>query len=107
MTLRRRTKTPVYIARPEPSVGSMGGAGEDFAAAHQEISGHLLPASGTLKAHAAGAHVQQTLTLLLPPEADIRPGDGVGLAADDFSYRVLRCDRYPLHVCAQLERRAK
>lgn len=105
MNLRRRTATQVYIARPAPSFDLIGGAGEGFSAAHEVVWGHLLPVSGSLKAHAAGAHMQQTLSLLLPRGVDIRPGDGVGLTADDFSYRVLRCDRYPLHVSALLERR--
>lgn len=105
MNLRRRTARQVYIARPAPAAGSMGSVCEAFSAAHQVISGLLLPASGTLKAQAPGTQIEQTLSLLLPPAADIRPGDGVGLTAHDFAYRVLRCDRYPLHVCAILERR--
>ena len=107
MNLRFRTAVTAYIARPAPAAGSMGGVGESFAAAHQAIAGRLLPQSGALNALAAGAHVQETLSLLLPIEADILPGDGVGLAEGDFPYRVLHVARYPLHVCAQLERRAR
>lgn len=107
MNLRFPTASTVYIARPAPATGGMGGVGEAFAKAHQAMTGRLLPQSGALKAHAAGVHAQETLSLLLPTEADILPGDGVGLAEGDFPYRVLHVARYPLHVCAQLERRAR
>lgn len=107
MNLRRRTCVQVYIARPAPITGGLGGVEKSFAQAHQAALGHLLPADGTLKAHAAGLHAQQTLTLLLPPDADIRPGDGVGLQDGDFAYRVTQCARYPLHLCAQLEARTR
>ena len=107
MNLRRRTAVQVFIARPAPITGSVGGVNESFAAAHQAIAGHLLPADGALKAHAAGEHSRETLTLLLPPGADILPGDGVGLKRDDFPWRVTACARFPLHICAHLEARTR
>lgn len=105
MNLRRHTRQRVYIAHPAPVPGSMGGVHEAFAAPHQTLYGLFLPASATLKPHAAGLHAKASFTLLLPPAADIRPGDGVGTAPQELIYRVTRCDRYPLHLCAHLEER--
>ncbi|MBQ4552015.1 MAG: hypothetical protein IKM26_05440 [Clostridia bacterium] len=105
MNLRRRTRKPVYIARPQPIQGGMGAVHEAFAAPHQALEGLILPSAASLKPHAAGLHQKATCTLLLPPSADILPGDGVGLAPDNLRYRVTRCDRYPLHLCAHLEER--
>ena len=105
MTLRRRTCTQVFIARPAPMPGEMGEATEHFAAPHQQLDGLLLPSGGQLKAHSAGLHAHSACQLLLPPHTDIRPGDGVSVDGSTFLYRVTRCDRYPLHLCAHLEER--
>lgn len=105
MNLRRRTIKRVYIARPQPVPGSMGGMREDFAAPHQVMEGHLLPSASSLKPHTAGLHAKESCLLLLSPAADIRVGDGVGFAQEAIAYRVTRCDRYSLHLCVHLEAR--
>lgn len=105
MNLRRRTLKNFFIARPAPVSDALGGMREHFAAPHQTVQGHLLPAGGQLKKLTAGLAEKASCTLLLPPGSDIRPGDGVGQTAENMTYRVVRCDRYPLHVCAHLEER--
>ena len=106
MNLRRRTLKTFFITRPAPASDTLSGMREHFAAPHLIVQGHLLPTSGQLKKHAAGLHEKSACTLLVPPGSDIRPGDGVGETAEHMTYRVVRCDRYPLHVCAHLEERA-
>lgn len=103
MNLRRRTRRQVFIARPQPVQGSMGGMSEQFAAPHQSLYGFLLPDAASLKPHTAGLHEKSSLKLLLPPCADVLAGDGIGFSLSSFPYRVTRCDRYPLHICVQME----
>lgn len=103
MNLRRRTRRAVYIARPQPVQGSMGGVSGQFSAPHLITHGLLLPGAASLRPTAAGLHEKSSPQLLLLPGADVTVGDGVGLAADAVSYRVTRCDRYPLHLVAHLE----
>ena len=77
MNLRRRTLKNFFIARPAPVSDALGGMREHFAAPHQTVQGHLLPAGGQLKKLTAGLAEKASCTLLLPPGSDIRPGDGI------------------------------
>ena len=103
MNLRHRSLCTAYIARPAPISDALGSMQEAYAAPHATAQGHFLPDGGALKKGADGLHAPQTLRLLLPPRTDILPGDGVGKNEASVRYRVTRCDKYPLHLCAHLE----
>ncbi|MBR5232344.1 MAG: hypothetical protein IKW00_08905 [Clostridia bacterium] len=104
MNLRRRTLKTVYISRPSAKQGSFGGIGWAYEPSHQTVMGCLQPQGGQISDVKSGMIAQEKMTLLLPLSCDIKPGDGVGFAKDQCIFRATHCARYPLHVCALLER---
>ena len=104
MNLRRRTLKAVYVSHPSAAQGSFGGIGWAYAPSHQRVMGCLQPQSGQMTSARSGDLSKEKMTLLLPLSCDIAPGDGIGFAQDQCIFRVTHCARYPLHVCAALER---
>ena len=106
MNFHHRSTVTVGIFRPLPQQDTLGSVYEGFSAPHQTLSARIVTQSGDLKSSAPGFAVQEGLTLLLPPCADIAPADGVSIAPDTVpAYRCVRVQRYPLHTEALLERR--
>lgn len=102
----RRFLITVRIARPAPYCDALDSLREGFAPPHQTLQARCLPEKNDLSMLPAGQNTRESLTLLLPPCADIQPADGVWLHDESKpSFRCTGVKRYPLHVEAQLERR--
>jgi len=105
VNLQRRFSRTVFISRPVAAQGNLGGVGEGYAAPHLSIRGRLVPRDDLISARRAGLTQAQHLKLILPRHADLLPGDGVRIAGSSEGYRCISCERYPLHLCAVIERR--
>ena len=106
MSITHRFSVLVRIARPAPQEDALGSLQEAYAPPHLTLPARLVPRDGSVSPALPGWTVRRQLTLLLPPQADIFPGDGVWLPGDTAPYRCQCVQSYPLHTQAQLERTA-
>lgn len=86
----------IGIARRLDAPGGLGGRKESFSEEVIFVRGSVLPDGGSLSSGEKGLHSGRRLSLLLPADAGVKPGDGAWV--NGGLYRVLSVRKWTAHV---------
>jgi len=104
MRLFERTLKWIEIAPRSVAADGLGGMVEGFSAARRSVRGSVIPSTGGMVSRESGAAQVGTMCLLLPKDADIAVGDGVGVDGGKVEWRCVNVENWSAHVAAQVER---
>ena len=104
MRLLERTLKWIEIAPREVQMDGIGGVAEEFSAQGAQVRGSVIPSTGGVISRQLGVEQTQTMCLLLPADAKISVGDGVGVDGEGIVWRCVSVQRWSAHVAAQVER---
>ena len=96
MRLMERSLAEIGIARRLDEPGALGGRGENFSEEVILVRGSVLPDAQGLSADEKGLHSGRRLTLLLPADANVKPGDGAWVNGE--LYRIGSVRRWSAHL---------
>lgn len=104
MRLLERTLKMIYVAPRMCIADGIGGVTEEFEPDGKFVRGSVIPSTGKLASRPMGVRQVQSMCLLLPADAAIRAGDGVGLDSKEIEWRCTDVQRWSAHVAVQVER---
>lgn len=104
MRLLERTLKNIEIAPRRVEIGGLGGAAEGFSEERMRVRGSVIPSTGKLVSREMGVLQTRSMCLLMPPDAKISVGDGVGVDGGKVEWRCVNVERWSAHVAAQVER---
>lgn len=106
MRLLERTLKTVRIAPRMVAQDALGGRVEEFSPETSEVRASVIPSTGGLENRESGLLQVRTMCLLMPVDAQVRPGDGICVDTVRPEWRCVDVQKWSAHVAVRVERMA-